>query len=119
MRFVIFGEPASKANSRQIVFNKRTLKPQVIKSKKANQYLENFIFQCPKPKKPIESSVALTAHIYYASNRPDLDESIIMDGLQKARVLKNDRLITQKHIYKHIDRKNPRAEIKIEYLKNS
>ncbi len=117
MKFVIYGEPASKANSRKIIINKRTLKPQVIKSDKANRYLRDFVLQCPKPKHPINNHVVLTAHIYYASDRPDLDESVIMDGLQKAGIIKNDRLIREKHIYKFIDKVNPRVEIEIkEYL---
>ena len=55
----------------------------------------------------------MTSTIYYASRRPDLDESLIMDGLQKAGILKNDRQIKEKHIYNRIDKVRPRAEIEI------
>jgi Holliday junction resolvase RusA-like endonuclease len=67
--------------------------------------------------------------IYYASQRPDLDESVILDVLQNrykgkgdARqliqkgVYANDRQVREKHVYHGIDKMNPRTEIEIEPL---
>lgn len=56
-----------------------------------------------------------TATLYYASRRPDLDESLVMDCLQGV-VYKNDRQIKVKHIYWGLDKANPRCEIIIEPL---
>ena len=69
----------------------------------------------------------ITLNIFYATERPDLDESLILDILQdrfdgkrEARVLvqrgvyRNDRQVREKHVFHHIDRANPRAEIEVE-----
>jgi Holliday junction resolvase RusA-like endonuclease len=54
--------------------------------------------------------------IFYASRRPDLDESLIMDALQAALVIGNDRQIKAKVVLWGLDRKNPRSEIKLACL---
>tara|TARA_R110000737_G_scaffold57725_1_gene83129 strand:+ start:1084 stop:1455 length:372 start_codon:yes stop_codon:yes gene_type:complete len=110
---VIYSEPCSKANSRQLVWHGK--KPRFIKSKKALQYEKDFHKQCPVPSSPMEGNeLKVTLNIYYRTQRPDLDESLILDLLEKCGVYRNDRLVREKHIHHFIDRKNPRAEICIE-----
>tara|TARA_R110002020_G_scaffold43048_7_gene125512 strand:- start:926 stop:1348 length:423 start_codon:yes stop_codon:yes gene_type:complete len=108
--FTIYGEPASKANSRQIVTLRG--KPAVIKSKKARRYAEDFSLQCPKIDPLLDGDLSATIHIFYKSRRPDLDPSVILDCLQ-GRVIENDRQFKELHIYHGLDRENPRAEISI------
>ena len=125
IRFIIYGEPASKANSRQIVtINGR---PASIKSKKARDYENSALKQIPfEAKQNLEGEVSVTLHVYYASERPDLDESVILDVLQakfetsglrkictRRGVYLNDRQVREKHIYHHIDRLNPRTLIEV------
>jgi len=113
--FVIFGEPCSKANSRRIVRTKGG-GSMVIKSKKALAYVDSFAEQCPVLDELIEKDVAVTITIFYASRRPDLDESLILDCLQD-KIYKNDRSVKEKHIYwGGVDKENPRAEISVRYL---
>ena len=50
--------------------------------------------------------------IYYASRRPDLDESLVLDLLQGVTYL-NDRQVKEKHIYWGLDKENPRCEISV------
>ena len=123
IEFIIYGEPASKANSRQLVTISG--KPAFIKSKKARHYVNTFAPQCPQIDPPIESDVRVTMTIYYATRRPDLDESVILDCMQsvvKKKVLlrnniyKNDRQVKEKHIYWALDKQNPRAEIRVEQI---
>ena len=57
----------------------------------------------------------MTAHLYYASRRPDLDPSLILDALQ-GRVYRNDRAVREMHLYHRLDRENPRAEIFLEEM---
>lgn len=112
IKFSIKGQPYSKANNR-IPVRMKSGRQIWIKNAKAQKYLEEFIRQAPKNihfTKPVK----LICTIVYESNRPDLDESLIMDGLQKSRILKNDRQIVEKHIYKAVPDKNcPQAIIKI------
>jgi Holliday junction resolvase RusA-like endonuclease len=51
--------------------------------------------------------------IHYASRRPDLDESVILDAMQGI-VYKNDRQVKEKQIYWGLDPQNPRCEILVE-----
>lgn len=110
---VIFGEPASKANSRRLVIIKN--RPAFIKSAKANSYVATFKAQCAiqvAGMTPTDKHVRVEMVIHYASRRPDLDESVILDAMQ-GLVYLNDRQVKQRHVYWGLDRDNPRAVIRI------
>jgi hypothetical protein len=134
--FTILGEPASKANSRRIV----TIADHsaVVKSKKALSFERDALRQIPpKARQRLEGPVRVTLRIWYASERPDLDESIVLDVLQdrygkaernpfdgqagprpllQAGVYRNDRQVREKHVFHGIDRANPRTEVTVEPL---
>ena len=112
----ILGEPASKSNQRRIV--RMGGKPRLIKSKKALAYARQFHLQAPRMplRDPILDDVLMWCRIHYASRRPDLDESLIMDALQAAEIIKNDRQIKAKVVLWALDRENPRSEIKLACL---
>jgi len=111
--FIIYGEPASKANSRKIVnFGKRF---GVIKSEKARNYEKEFAPQCPTLEKLIEKDVKVELIVYYASRRPDLDESVILDCMQ-GKIYVNDRQVKQKFVYWGLDRDAPRTHIRVTTL---
>lgn len=110
----IFGEPASKANSRRLV--KFGGISRLIKSKKALSYSDMFKQQCKQLDVLLEGDLRININIYYASRRPDLDESLILDLLQ-GYVYANDRQIKEKHIYWGLDKENPRSEITVEVIK--
>lgn len=134
IRLTILGQPCSKANSRQIV----TIggRPKPIKSEDALAYERDSLRQIPPAaRQRLEGPVRVTLRLFYASERPDLDESIVLDVLQDrfARpgktsngervrelvqhgVYRNDRQVREKHVFHFIDRHNPRAEIEVEAL---
>lgn len=104
---IIKGEPASKSNGR------RWTGKFLIKSEKALNYCDAFNKQCPVIDKLITGDVAVHMKIYYASRRPDLDASLILDLLQgKAYV--NDRQVKEIHLVWGLDKEDPRAEITVE-----
>lgn len=106
----ILGEPASKSNSRKLVrFGKRLAS---IKSDKARGYEKLFADQAVPIDPLIDGDVLLYCHIFYASRRPDLDESLIMDCLQGVAYT-NDRQVKAKVILHGLDKEQPRAVIKI------
>ena len=83
----------------------------------------------PKARQMLEGPVRVTIRIFYASERPDLDESVVLDVLQdryhgkgehrelvQHGVYRNDRQVREKHVYHGIDRAAPRAEITVEAL---
>ena len=113
LSLIIFGEPASKANSRRVVrFGGMS---RLIKSKKALSYVDVFLQQCPVFPTLLTGDLRITLHIYYASRRPDLDESLILDLLQ-GRVYVNDRQVKERHCYWGLDPENPRTEMVIEQI---
>ncbi|MFP3549727.1 hypothetical protein SB861_03295 [Paraburkholderia sp. SIMBA_049] len=142
IEFTIIGQPASKANSREIVARKirskttgdRQTRPMSIKSEAAREYEKAVLKQVPpKARQRLEGPVRVAIRIWYASERPDLDESVILDCLQdryewvkhgtgEKKVLvhrgvyRNDRQVRQKVILHGIDRGNPRAHIIVEPL---
>lgn len=87
-------------------------KPMFIKSAKALAYASAFKHQAPKCEM-LEGDVAVHIIIHYASRRPDLDESLILDLLQGV-AYENDRQVKEKHIYWALDKENPRCEITVE-----
>ena len=81
-------------------------------SKKARDYVAMFDKQCPVLTEMLEGDLSVTMTIFYASRRPDLDESVILDCMQD-KIYKNDRQVKEKHIHWGLDRDNPRAEITV------
>ena len=139
--FTILGEPASKANSREIVthrtyddIGRSRMQRRVRKSDKALAYQRAAIRQIPvQCRVRLDGPVRVTLRIFFASERPDLDESLVLDVLQDRwasvtvngvrrpeliwpGVYRNDRQVREKHVYHGIDRTNPRAEIVVEAL---
>lgn len=139
--FTILGEAASKANSREIVSRRYRddegrvrSRPMSIKSKKALAFERYALRQIPPMYRvQLSGPVRVTLRMFYASERPDLDESVIVDVLQdryarvkvggvsvrelvQAGVYANDRQVREKHVYHGIDRTNPRTEVIIEPL---
>jgi len=110
-KITILGEPASKANSRQLVTIKG--RPASIKSDKALNYVATATMQLRvKGLTPLEGDVAVSMDIFYASRRPDLDESVILDVLQ-GFAYKNDRQVKEKLVRWHLDKANPRAVVRV------
>jgi Holliday junction resolvase RusA-like endonuclease len=88
-----------------------------IKSRKALDYVKSFEKQCKKLDPLLLEDVAVTIKIYYASRRPDLDESLILDCMQ-GLVYKNDRQVKVKHVYwGGVDKESPRSEIIVQNLR--
>lgn len=140
IRFTILGEPASKANSREIgvlkfrdkATGEAKTRPTVRKSDKALNFEASALRQIPPAaRQRLEGPVRVTIRIWYASERPDLDESVVLDAMQdrwkrdkhsgervliQRGVYRNDRQVREKHIYHGIDAANPRTEVEVEPL---
>jgi Holliday junction resolvase RusA-like endonuclease len=115
LTLTILGELASKANSRKLVMYGG--KPRFIKSEKALGWERMALLQIPKDHcVGLTGPIRMTVTIYYASRRPDLDPSLLMDVLEHVGVYKNDRQIMEQHLYKKLDPLNPRVELVVEEL---
>ena len=119
--FIVKGEPASKSNSRRLVSlpskkSRSGSRPAFIKSKKAIDYVRDFQLQCPRINPLMQGDLEVEITIYYASRRPDLDESVILDCMQEL-IYSNDRQVKSKIIRWGLSKANPRAEIQVRPLK--
>lgn len=113
IRFTILGQPVSKANSRRLVrFGTR---PASIKSAAALKYASDVSLQAPKLKHLMAGRLRVTARLFYASERPDLDPSVLWDALQ-GKIYTNDRQIREMHLFHAVDKANPRAELEFEEI---
>lgn len=104
----IYGEPASKANRRI-----PTKRGAFIKSKKALEYEKTFAKQVRPPKEPMRGPVSVVMQVAYRNWRSDLDESLVLDLLQKHRVIENDRQIVYREITRCPCSENPVSVIQV------
>jgi len=106
----ILGQPVSMKNNYVLVKSVKHGRTFMLPNDKVKKYQRAFNKQVPVLSPLISCEVSVTMRIFYASRQPDLNEDQILDLLQK-RVYENDRQIWEKHIFKALDRENPRAEI--------
>jgi Holliday junction resolvase RusA-like endonuclease len=59
-----------------------------------------------------DKDVRVELMIHYASRRPDLDESVILDAMQGI-VYVNDRQVKQRFAYWGLDKDAPRSVIRV------
>lgn len=57
--------------------------------------------------------LAASIKVFYPSRRSDLDVALVLDCLQSAGVIANDRYIVEQHLFSAVDRVHPRVEIEI------
>lgn len=118
MKFTIQGAVPSKSNSYKLT--NRGKFASMYKAKGLKAYEKMFYLQVPAEARGVELKGLLKVFlsVYYTSNRLDLDNSakIILDCMQDAKVMKNDRQVVELHMYKHIDKKNPRVEIEVKEI---
>jgi Holliday junction resolvase RusA-like endonuclease len=107
----ILGQPPRKSNSRRI-----TKWGGIIKSDEALQYVQDFILQAQyygEPLGNLNQDLRVDIAVWYKNRRPDLSIELILDCLEKAGVIKNDRYVREHHVYGFVDKENPRVHIKI------
>lgn len=97
--FWVDGAPYSKANSRRIVNVKTKSGRQLrsIKSENALAFSVDFLRQCPILSPMFAEDVHLDLDIYYPDRRRDLDESLVLDLMQRMIYL-NDRQVKSRRV---------------------
>ena len=115
VNFTVYGQCYSLKNSKMLA------RGRTIKHPKADQFEHDFALQVPPEYRNLrmgDKHQPLRTHVsvWYPSHRQDLDCAIVYDCLQTAGVISNDRYIIEKHEYLHVDAKNPRVEIVVEYI---
>lgn len=107
--FEIYGQPYSAKNRRRPVMHKGKLR--LIKSAPALRYEKSFGLQCPNlGDDMLKGELFVFMDIYYKSERPDLNDDLILDCMQN-KIYENDRQVRRRFLDHHIDRVNPRTVI--------
>lgn len=110
----ILGNTPSKSNCYKIITLGKHAS--LAKTPVLKKYEESFFWQVgPLRDKMIEVPFEFYIDVFYPSKRSDLDNSfkIVLDCLQKNKVIKNDNNCSLIHARKFIDKNNPRIEFKI------
>lgn len=111
--FKVSGQVPSKSNLYRIV----TINGHgaLAKTSASKAYEQAFFLQCPVRDLGLKERFRLDIDVYYASDRPDLDNSLkaILDCLQACKAIDNDRHCVEIHARKLVDKTAPRCEITI------
>ena len=117
----IHGQPPRKSNSRQIVTNRRTGRPMLIKSAEALAWVNSALEQIrPEDCQHIGSAehpIRATFNVYYETRRHDLSVELVLDTLQKAGVISDDRHVYECHSYKGFSKERPGVYVKLEVIR--
>ena len=65
-----------------------------------------------------DQRLSVSFWVRYRTYRPDLSTELILDMLEKAGVISNDRWVFEKHECKAVDRNNPGVDIVIKDQRN-
>ena len=111
---VIHGNPPSKSNCYKVV----TIHGHgsLAKTKALKEYERAFFMQCGTYRDAaIKAYFRLDIDVYYANQRPDLDNAmkVILDCLQACNAIDNDRWLVELHARKFVDKADPRIEFTI------
>ena len=113
---VIHGQIVAKANHYQAVPGRGGTK-RIVKDEKIRTYERSFMQQCRIYRnRGISSRFRLFVRVFHSSVRFDLDNSLktLLDCLQMAGAIRDDKLCFQIEAEKHIDRYHPRIEFAIQ-----
>jgi Holliday junction resolvase RusA-like endonuclease len=115
IQFFILGQPPRKSNSRRIVYGGNV--PRLIKSTEALQWVSDAIYQVPGDARQglgsAEKPVEVILHIYYKTKHPDLSGELVLDMLEEAGVLSNDRHVYHWEMWKHFSKDKPGVQVTV------
>ena len=116
--FTIQGQPPRKSNGRRIVRNGDHVR--VIKSADALAWVKSALMQIPPEARQgigsLEHPLRATFHIRYETRRPDLSVELILDVLEEAGVIANDRYVYETHAYKWFSKDHPGVFVQLEVM---
>lgn len=117
-KYIINGNVPSKSNCYKVIKLGRGDKSKCSlgKQKQLLSYENSFKLQMLNYEyELIESEFKFIIDVYYPSRRSDLDGvfKVVLDCLQKNKVILNDNRCIEIEARKHLDKENPRIEFRI------
>ncbi len=115
LSMTIEGQLPRKSNARRVVSRGRGGPPMVIKSQEALDYIDSVAKTVTGDQKlklgSLSQPLLIVANVFYTTRRPDLSIELLLDALEQADVLKNDRYVRQQIIGGYVDADRPRTEL--------
>jgi len=115
-------QPPRKSNSRQVVRNRRTGKPMVIKSAEARAWVKCSLSAIPEEARlglgSADRPLKMLFECFYESKRPDLSVELVLDVLERAGVISNDRHVYEYTAKKLFSRDMPGVLVHVGYLED-
>lgn len=117
IEFTILGKVPAKSSLQRVGVTKKG-KAFMYTAQSAKQYANNFGKQL-LPKHKIlgtwEGGLVVQLIVYHPHRNQDTDSfaKCLLDLCQEYEVIKNDRQVDELYVRRFVDKKNPRAEIKI------
>lgn len=114
-RITILGNTPSKSNCYKVI--KINGVGSLGKTGRLKQYEKDFFIQIPPKYRRLDITgyFEFEIDVFYPSQRADLDNSlkVVLDCLQKAKVIRNDNKCVRIVANKALDKNNPRVEFVI------
>jgi len=114
--FTIPGQAPAKSNTYQVA--KKNGHGSIIKTDAMHAYEMSFFAHCPCRNLNIDTYFKIKIDVFFKSMKNDLDNAakVILDCLQQCHVIKNDNKCMELHMFKYVDKENPRSIITIEEI---
>jgi Holliday junction resolvase RusA-like endonuclease len=110
----IFGNCPSIKNRRRLIPGRGNRKPMIIKSAAAINYEQAFLMAIPERMRVgYDGPVSVKVRVWYQSRRSDLSTELLLDLLQKANIILNDRQVHHIESFKGLDKGNPRVHFTV------
>jgi len=116
--FVVYGQVRRKGNRRIIARRGVSGRPFLPKSKEAQAYEQTFAWQTatvqPRGLGSKERLLLVTGDVYYRHRfQGDLSIELVLDCMQKAGIITDDRYVVHHGIWRRVDHERPRLELTV------
>jgi hypothetical protein len=108
---VIRGEPTPRARMLDVVIADG--QPRLVKSRPARLWHNRAMPQLlnRRPERPLAVELVLDCRFWSSAARPAIDETLVVDALERAAIIAHAGQIREKHVFAGVDRADPRVAV--------
>jgi hypothetical protein len=112
----IHGEPVPRHAARTIAVVRGM--PQLIRSADARSWQNAALSQLlnRRPLRPLTRELALDCQVWHRRRVGEIDDSLIVDVLERAAIIAGARLVVERHLYARLDPDAPRIVVRLASL---
>jgi hypothetical protein len=109
----IHGEPVPRHVARTITVIRGL--PQLVRSTDARSWQNAALSQLlnRRPLRPLTREMALDCQVWHRRRLGEIDDSLIVDVLERAAIIAGARFIVERHLYARLDPDAPRVVIRL------